>query len=105
MDGSVNELAWTLEQFDPGRASSQTSKELAEFLRRVFLILTSLAIYGDEFYHALRLTITSSAVDSAYTLAGLLLAVYGVGLIRAWELLGVNRFGVLSWLNPCYITL
>lgn len=77
-------------------------KNWQNFLRRVFLILVSLAIYGDEFYYALRLTITSSAVDSAYALAGLLLAVYGVGLIRAWELLGVNRFGLLSWLNPLY---
>ena len=77
-------------------------KNWQNFLRRVFLILISLAIYGDECYHALRLTITSSAVGSAYTLAGLLLAVYGVGLIRAWELLGVNRFGVLSWLNPLH---
>ena len=77
-------------------------KNWQNFLRRVFLILLSLAIYGAEFYYALRLTITPSAVDSAYSLASLLLAVYGVGLIRAWELLGVNRFGVLSWLNPLY---
>jgi len=77
-------------------------KNWQNFFRRVFLILMSLAIYGAEFYYALRLTITSSAVGSAYTLAGLLLAVYGVGLIRAWELLGVNRFGLLSWLNPLY---
>jgi hypothetical protein len=77
-------------------------KNWQNFFRRVFLILMSLAIYGAEFYYALRLTITSSAVDSAYTLAALLLAVYGIGLIRAWELLGVNRFGLLSWLNPLY---
>ena len=77
-------------------------KNWQNFLRRVFLILISLAIYGAEFYYALRLTITPSAVDSAYTLASLLLAVYSVGLIRAWELLGVNRFGLLSWLNPLY---
>ena len=77
-------------------------KNWQNFFRRVFLILMSLAIYGAEFYYALRLTITPSAVSSAYTLAALLLAVYGVGLIRAWELLGVNRFGLLSWLNPLY---
>ena len=77
-------------------------KNWQNFFRRVFLILMSLVIYGAEFYYALRLIITSSAVDSTYTLATLLLAVYGVGLIRAWELLGVNRFGLLSWLNPLY---
>jgi hypothetical protein len=70
------------------------------FIRRVFLILLSLFIYGDEFYYALRLTITPTAVGNAYVLAVLLLPVYGIGLIRAWELLGVNRFGVLAWLSP-----
>ena len=77
-------------------------KNWQNLFRRVFLILASLGIYGAEFYYALRLTITSSSADSAYTLAALLLAVYGIGLIRAWELLGVNRFGLLSWLNPLY---
>jgi hypothetical protein len=77
-------------------------KNWQNVFRRVFLILMSLVIYGAECYYALRLTITSSDVGSAYTLATLLLAVYGVGLIRAWELLGVNRFGLLSWLNPLH---
>ena len=44
-------------------------KNWQNFLRRVFLILMSLAIYGFEFYNALRLTKTSSAVGSAYALA------------------------------------
>jgi len=77
-------------------------KNWQNFIRRVFLILVSLGIYGDEFYNALRLTVTPSAVGNAYVLAILLLFVYGIGLIRAWELLGVNRFGLLSWLNPLY---
>ena len=75
-------------------------KSWQNFIRRVFLILISLAIYGLEFVDALHLTITPSAVGNAYALAILLLPVYGVGLLRAWELLGVNRFGLLAWLSP-----
>ena len=77
-------------------------KNWQNFIRRVFLILVSLFIYGDEFYYALRLTVTPFAVGNAYVLALLLLPVYAIGLIRAWELLGVNRFGLLAWLNPLY---
>lgn len=75
-------------------------KSWQNFIRRAFLILVSLFIYGDEFYNALQLTITPTAVGNAYVLAILLLPVYGVGLLRAWELLGVNRFGLLAWLSP-----
>jgi hypothetical protein len=67
------------------------------FLRRAFLIVVSLVIYGFEFNYALRLTVTHSDVGSAYLLAVLLLPVYGIGLTRAWELLGVHRFGLLAW--------
>jgi hypothetical protein len=72
------------------------------FLRRVVLIIASLVIYGSEFSDALGLTITPSAVGNAYALAVLLLTVYGLGLPRAWELLGVTRFGLLARLNPLY---
>ena len=77
-------------------------KSWQNFIRRMFLILVSLIIYGDEFYNALSLTKTPSAVGYAYVLAVLLLTVYGLGLVRAWELLGVQRFGLLTWLNPLY---
>ena len=77
-------------------------KNWQNFMRRVFLILAGIIIYGYEFYYALRLTVTRSAVDNAYVLAVLLLTVYGLGLVRAWELLGVQRFGLLTWLNPLY---
>ncbi len=72
------------------------------FLRRVFLILVSFFIYGYELYYALHLVMNPSATGNAYVLAVLLITVYGLGLIRAWELLGANRFGLLSWLNPLY---
>ena len=32
----------------------------------------------------------------------LLLGIYGIALLRAWELLGVQRTGLFAWLNPLY---
>src|SRR5437016_957574 len=59
-------------------------KSWQNFLRRGFLIIVSLVIYGYEFYFALLLTTTSS-VQYVYLIALLLLPVYGIGLTRAWE--------------------
>jgi len=75
-------------------------KSWQDIIRRMFLIIVSLVIYGFEFSDALGLTITHTAVGNAYSLAVLLIPVYGIGLTRAWELLGVNRFGLLAWLSP-----
>lgn len=77
-------------------------KSWQNFLRRVVLIIAGLVIYGFEFSDALGLTITPTAVGNAYALAVLLITVYGLGLVRAWELLGVNRYGLLSWLSPLH---
>ncbi len=35
-----------------------------------------------------------------YGLTGLLLSVYGIGLLRAWQLLGARRYGLLGWFSP-----
>lgn len=68
--------------------------------RRVFLILVSIIIYGYEFYFAILIILEPNSVGNIYTLAGLLLGVYGIGLTRAWQLLGARRFGIGGWLSP-----
>jgi hypothetical protein len=30
------------------------------------------------------------------------MSIYGVGLLRTWELLGVQRMGLVAWFNPLY---
>ncbi len=45
-------------------------------------------IYGFEFYYAILIIKEPDNVGNFYTLAALLLAVYGIGLTRAWQLLG-----------------
>jgi hypothetical protein len=70
------------------------------FVRRVFLILVSMIIYGYEFYIAIHIIKEPGKVGNIYTLAGLLLGVYGIGLTRAWQLLGARRFGLGGLLSP-----
>jgi len=69
-------------------------------VRRVFLILVSIIIYGYEFYFAILIILEPNSVGNIYTLAGLLLGVYGIGLTRAWQLFGARRFGLGGWLSP-----
>ena len=69
-------------------------------LRRIFLIVVSFIIYGSELYVAILLLYKPNNLGSFYTLTGLLLGVYGIGLVRAWQLLGARRYGLLRWLNP-----
>ncbi len=68
-------------------------------LRRAFLVFTSLVIYGWELYFGVLLTQHSNDVGAVYGLASLLMGVYGLGLIRAWELLGARRFSFIGWLS------
>jgi hypothetical protein len=69
-------------------------------VRRVYLILVSFIIYGYEFYYAILIILEPNNVGNIYMLAGLLLGVYGIGLTRAWQLLGARRFGLGGWLSP-----
>ena len=69
-------------------------------LRRTFLILLSVALYGLELVNALQLSIDPSQVGAIYGLVFLLWGAFALGLIRAWELLGVHRYGLMGWLNP-----
>ncbi len=69
-------------------------------LRRIILIMASFLIYGWELYAAILFLYERNNLDFFYTLTGLLLAVYGIGLLRAWQLLGARRYGLLRWLDP-----
>ena len=70
------------------------------FLRRAFLVALSLFIYGLELLDALHLGTGPSQVGDLYGLIFVLVGVFALGLIRAWELLGTHRYGFFGWLNP-----
>ena len=69
-------------------------------LRRAFLVLLSVALYGLELLNGFQLLTDPSQVGIVYGLVSCLLGAFALGLIRAWELLGVHRYGLLGWLNP-----
>ena len=69
-------------------------------VRRVYLILVSFIIYGFEFYNAILIILEPKNVGNIYVLAWLLVGVYGIGLTRAWQLLGARRYGLGGWLSP-----
>jgi hypothetical protein len=71
-------------------------------IRRAILILTSLILYGFELYYTILLLRSPGDTGSVLVLADLVMGVYGLGIVRAWELLGASRFGLLRWFNPLY---
>ena len=68
-------------------------------LRRSFMLVISLGVYGYEFYLAARFTAGSQGVGDVAPIASFLLGIYGLGLVRAWELLGARRYGIAGWLS------
>lgn len=69
-------------------------------VRRLTLILAGLLLYGFELYVALLLIKAPSDSSASFTLATLVGAAYGLGLLRAWQLIGARRFQLSHWLNP-----
>ncbi|HLX56846.1 MAG TPA: hypothetical protein VKR83_07465 [Ktedonobacteraceae bacterium] len=72
------------------------------FLRRTFLVVLSLVLYGLELLNAFHFSLDPLQVGDLYGLIFLLVGVFALGLIRAWELLGVHRYGLFGWLNPLH---
>jgi hypothetical protein len=68
-------------------------------LRRGFLVALSLAVYGYEFYLSARFVASPQEVGYVAAMASVLLGIYGLGLVRAWELLGARRYGLGGWLS------
>jgi hypothetical protein len=69
-------------------------------IRRLSLILVGIIVYGFELYSAVMLIKAPSDPYAAFTLATLVGIAYGLGLTRAWQLLGARRFSLANWLNP-----
>ena len=69
-------------------------------LRRAFLVLLSVALYALELLNGFQLLIAPSQVGIVYGLVSCLIGAFALGLIRAWELLGAQRSGLMGWLSP-----
>ncbi len=80
-----------------GRAATRVSWRGA--IRVLGVVGLSLALYGYESALAVLLLVHPDDMGAVYALGGILLGVYAVGLVRAWELLGAPR-GLIMGLNP-----
>jgi hypothetical protein len=76
------------------------SKGWQSFVRRTFLIVLSVGLYSLELLNGYQLLMTPSQGGIVYYVVACLIGAFGLGLIRAWELLGSQRYGVLGWLSP-----
>jgi len=65
-------------------------------VRAVTLLLASLVVYALELLYAVQLIRTPSAVGSLDNLVDVLIAIYGLGLGRAWSLVGGQSKGLLD---------
>jgi hypothetical protein len=73
-------------------------------LQRAFLVIASLVTYGVQCWIAVRLLLEPSQSSTVYWLANLLLVVYGIGILRAYGLLGAHFTGLRAWLGPRHYT-
>lgn len=84
-------LGWSLMKHPAGWRSA---------IRRLALILIAITVYGFELYVAVILVHAPSDPYANFTLATLVGVAYGLGLTRAWQLLGARRFSLANWLSP-----
>lgn len=69
-------------------------------IRRGMLLVSAVVVYGWQAVVGLDLTRAPSDRSEVYVLAALVLVLFGISLIRAWELLGASRLGLLAKLSP-----
>lgn len=69
-------------------------------LRSIGLLLIGLVLYGYEVWNALLLIRTPGNLNPLYSICGVLVGVYGYGIVRAWQLLGADRRGIVSFIIP-----
>jgi hypothetical protein len=82
------------------RLPSRTRPLWLRLVQALTTVVGSLIVYGFLFSASLRLSLQPRDVPDVALVAMLVLVCCGLGLFRAWELLGAPRAGVLGWLNP-----
>jgi hypothetical protein len=95
--GIVNILWFGLPLFKP---TPDWNEHLSVILVNGFFIFISLAVYLAEGYFGVRLLLKRDDALAVEGIAIVLVLLYALGLIRAWELLGIEQTGLRRWLNP-----
>lgn len=71
---------------------------------RSLLVGAAFAIYALQCWFAVRLLLDPGESAPAYGLAHVLLAVFALGIVRAYGLTGVRPVGFAAWLGPRHYT-
>lgn len=81
--------------------ADRTRRPALQFARGMVLVVAGLLIYVWEIAAGWRAVQAPEDVGPIWTIANLVMAAFGLGLVRAWELLGARRsVGLLRWLSP-----
>lgn len=73
---------------------------LRVFLANLVMVLAGFAVYLAEGYYGVRLLLNPDDAPVVEGIAIVLGLLYALGLIRAWELMGIEQLGLRKWLNP-----
>ncbi|HEY8323274.1 MAG TPA: hypothetical protein VIG77_02215 [Ktedonobacterales bacterium] len=84
----------------PAWALLRVRKGWPSLLRRAALVCASVLLYGLELWNGIGILNNSTQDGYVYALVFVLLGIIFLGLTRAWELLGAQRYGFGGWLNP-----
>jgi len=84
----------------PRRKTESVGRRVISILRSLVTVLLSGVLYGYEMLLARQALMSPHDAGLVENIAVLVLAVYGFGLTRAWELLGARGRGFFSWLSP-----
>ena len=95
--GFFNTLLLSLPLFQP---TPDWKEHLSVILANLLTICISLAVYIAEGYFGVRLLLNRDDALAVEGIAIVLVLLYALGLIRAWELLGIEQIGLRRWLNP-----
>lgn len=91
--------ALILHQWRRGRSGINRWRGVGHAL---IIVAVNLILYGYEVVLAVQLLQHPHRTPILFTMAGILLGVYAVGLARAWQLLGAPG-GILKWLDPLQV--
>lgn len=80
--------------------TQERKRLLPRIIANRIMILVGLAIYGVEGYFGIRLLLASHDAAAVEGVTIVLMFTYGLGIVRAWELIGIDQLGVRRWLNP-----
>jgi hypothetical protein len=71
-------------------------------VRALVTVIGSLVLYGYLFAASVQLLRQPKDIHAVAAVATLVMVCCGLGLFRAWELLGGPRQGMMGWLNPLH---